>query len=130
MKIIAKMTTYERRAYHCKSNSKRLSNMSYREPPVAGSLGSLFQGGKSSHPLPVPPPTTSVPAEDTPVPSLGTSSLNQEDSSQGSFKSAQQVVNSLVEIVEADLEMDDKDARILSDAMTAEVRSVCSNSVN
>ena len=40
-----------------------------------------------------------------------------------SMTSTQQVVNKLVEIVEADPEVDDEEAQALSDAMDAEVRS-------
>ena len=90
---------------------------------MAGSSGSPFPSGKSSIPLPVPPPITVVPAADVPIPSSGSSSSDKENSSVGSFQSAQQVVNELVEIVEADLEVDDKEAQALSDAMDAEVRS-------
>ena len=45
------------------------------------------------------------------------------NSSPGSFQSAQQAVNKLVEIVEADPEVDDEEARALLDALDAEVRS-------
>ena len=124
VKIIARMSTYEERACHCGSNSEHLSNMSYGEPLVAGSLGFLFQGGKlSSHPLPIPPPTTSFPAADVPVPSLGSSDLDKENSSLGSFQSTQQIVTDLVEVVEVDPAVDNKEARVLLDVMDAEVRS-------
>ena len=49
--------------------------------------------------------------------------MDKENSSQGSFQSAQQVVMDLVEVVEADPEVDDDDARALSDVMDAKVRS-------
>ena len=97
--------------------------MSYGEPPVAGSLGSSFPGSQSSIPLPVPPPTTSVLAAEIPIPTLGSSSSDKENSSTGSFQSTQQAVNELVEIMEVDPEVDDKEAQALSDAMDAEVRS-------
>ena len=65
----------------------------------------------------------SVLAADIPVPSLGSSDSDKENSSQGSFESAQQAVNKLVEIVEADLKVNNKEARILSNVMDAKVRS-------
>ena len=117
------MMTYEEKACHCGSNSDHLSDMLYGEPPVAGSLGSSFPDGESSCPFPIPPPTNSVPAVDIPIPSLGLSDSDKENSSPGSFKSAQQIVTDLVEIVESDPEVDDKEARILLDMMDAEVRS-------
>ena len=97
--------------------------MSYEEPPVASGSGMSFPGGGSPSPLPVPPPATQVPAADIPVPSSGSSSSDKENSSIGSFQSAQQAVNELVEIMEADPEVDDEEAQALSDAMDAEVRS-------
>ena len=123
VKIISCMETFEEKACHCGSNCDHLSEMSYGEPLVAGSSGSLFPSGESFIPLPIPPLPTSVPAVDIPIPSLGSSSLDKENSSPGSFQSAQQAVNRLVEIVEADPEVDDKEAQALSDAMDAEVRS-------
>ena len=117
VQIIARMTRYEDRTRHCGENIDCLSDMSYGEPLVASSLGKL-----SSWPLPVPPLATLVPAVDIPVPSLGSSSSDKENSSLGPFQSAQQAVNKLVEIVEADLEVDDEEAWILSDLMDAEVR--------
>ena len=91
--------------------------MSYQEPPVASGSGTSFPGGGSPSPVPVPPPTSQVPAADIPVPSLGSSSSDKENSSIGSFQSAQQAVSELVEIVEADLEVDDEEAQALSDAV-------------
>ena len=89
---------------------------------VSGSHASFPSGGSPS-PIPVPPPASQVPAPDVPLPSLGSSSSDKENSSVGSFQSAQQVVNELVEIVEADPEVDDEEAQALSDAMDAKVRS-------
>ena len=59
---------------------------------------------------------------DIPIPSLGSSSSDKEDSSLRSFQSTQQVVNKLVEIIKVNPEVDDEDARVLSDMMDAEVR--------
>ena len=96
--------------------------MSYQDPPVASGSSVSFPGGRLPSPVPVPPLTTQVPA-DIPVPSSGLSSSDKENSSIGSFQSTQQAVNKLVEIVEADPEVDDKEAQALLDAMDAEVRS-------
>ena len=51
------MESFEEKACHCGSNSDRLSDVSYGEPPVAGSSGSSFPSGESSIPLPIPPPS-------------------------------------------------------------------------
>ena len=123
VKLAERMESFEEKACHCGSNSNRLSDMSYGEPPVARSSGSSFPSGESSIPLPVPPPSAPVPAADVPVPSSGSSSSDKENSSVGSFQSAQQAVNKLVEIVEVDPEVDNEEAQALSDAMDAEVRS-------
>ena len=97
--------------------------MLYQEPPVAsGSIASFHSGGSSS-PIPVPPPTSQVPAAKISVPSSGSSSSDKENSSVGSFQFAQQAVNKLVEIVEADLQVDDEGTQALSDAMDTKVRS-------
>ena len=117
------MDGLKEKACYCGSNSNRLSDMLYGEPPVAGSSGSSFPSGKSSIPLPVPPPSAPVPAVDIPVPSSGSSSSDKENSSIGSFQSTQQAVGELVETVEVDPEVDDEEAQALSDAMDAEVRS-------
>ena len=113
VKLAKCMDSLGEKACHCRSNSDHLSDMSYGEPPIAGSSGSSFPSGKSSAPLPIPPPSAPVPAADVPVPSPGLSSSNQENSSVGSFQSAQQAVNELVEIVEADPEVDDEEAQAL-----------------
>ena len=117
------MTGFKAQACHCGSNSGRLSDVSYDKPPVASGSGDSFPGGRSPSPIPVPPPTSLVPAADIPICSSGSSSSDKENSSPGSFQSAQQAVNKLVEIVEADPEVDDEEAQALSDAMDAEVRS-------
>ena len=121
--IIARITGYEDKVCCCGENSDCLSDMLYGEPPVASGSDRSFPSKSSSQPIPIPLLATSVLAADIPPPSLASSDLDKENSSQGSFKSAQQVVNELVEIMEADLEVDDKEARILSDAMDAKVRS-------
>ena len=117
------MTSFEAQVCRCGEGSERLSDMSYQEPPVASGSGTSFPSGGSSSPIPVPPPATQVPAPDVALPSSGLSSSDKENSSVGSFQSAQQAVNELVEIVEADPEVDDEEAQVLSDAMDAEVRS-------
>ena len=117
------MTGFEEQVCRCGQDSGRLSDLSYHEPPVASGSGLSFRDGGSPSPVPVPPPATQVPAADVPIPSSGSSSSDKENSSVGSFQSAQQAVNELVEIMEADLEVDDEEAQALSDAMDAEVRS-------
>ena len=49
--------------------------------------------------------------------------MDKENSSPGSFQFAQQAVNELGEIVDADLEVNDEEAQALLDVMDAEVRS-------
>ena len=117
------MTGFEAQACHCGLNSDRLSDMSYAEPLVASGSGASFPSGGSSSPIPVPPPTAPVPAADIPIPSSGSSSSDKENSSVRSFQSTQQVVNKLVKIMEADPEVDDKEAQALLDMMDMEVRS-------
>ena len=117
------MTGFEAQACHCGSNSDHLSDMSYEEPLVASGSNDSFLGGQSPIPIFVPAPSALIPAENVPVPLSGSSSLDKENSSVGSFQSAQQAVTKLVEVVEADPEVDDEEAQALSDAMDAEVRS-------
>ena len=117
------MTSFEAQVCRCGSNSDHLSDMSYHEAPVASGSGDSFPGGRSPSPIPIPPLSALVPAADIPVPPLGSSSSDKENSSIGSFQSTQQAVNELVEIVEVDPEVDDKEAQALSDAMDTEVRS-------
>ena len=121
--LALQMTGFEAQVCRCGEESERLSDVSYQEPPVASGSGVSFPSGGSSSPLPVPPPASQVPAPDVTLPSSGSSSSDKENSSIGSFQSAQQAVSELVEIVEADLEVDDEEAQALSDAMDAEVRS-------
>ena len=110
VKLAEHMESFEEKACHCRSNSNCLSDVLYGEPPVAGSSGSSFPSGESSIPLPIPPPSAPVLAVDVPVPSLGLSSSDKENSSIGSFQSARQAVNKLVEIVEVDPEVEDEEA--------------------
>ena len=117
------MTGFEAQVCQCGAGSEQLSDVSYQEPLVASGSSSSFSSGGSSSPLPVPPPASQVPAPDVPLPSSGSSSSDKENSSVGSFQSAQQAVNELVEIVDADPEVDNEEAQALSDAMDAEVRS-------
>ena len=116
------MTGFEEQVCRCGEGSGRLSDISYEEPPVASGSGLSFRGGRSPSPIPVPPPTAQVQGEDVALPSSGSSSSDKENSSVGSFQSAPQGVSELVEIVEADPEVDDEEAQALSDAMDAEVR--------
>jgi len=108
----------EEKVCHCADNSDRLSGLSYAEPAVASSSSGPFPADQSPSPIPVPPPvTTLVPAE-FPVPSSEASDSDKENSSPRSVESAQP----LRELVKIE-EIDDEEARLLSDAMDAEVRS-------
>ena len=115
--MVTWMVGYEERACHCSDDSEHLSNLSYGEPAVASS--SSFPSGTSPIPIPVPAPSTSLPASDIPLPSSETSDSDKENSSPGSFKSAQQVVTELVEIQE----VDEEEAQVLLDVMDAQVQS-------
>ena len=117
------MTGFEEQVCRCGEGSGRLSDLSYDEPPVASGSGLSFRDGGSPSPVPIPPPATQVQGPDVALPSSGSSSSDKENSSVGSYQSAPQVVSELVEIVEADLEVDSEEAQALSDAMDAEVRS-------
>ena len=117
------MTGFEQQVCRCGEGSGRLSDVSYDEPPVASGSGLSFRDGGSSSPVPIPAPASQVQGPDVPLPSSGSSSSDKENSSVGSFQSAPQAVSELVEIVEADPDVDDKEAQALSDAMDAEVRS-------
>ena len=74
-------------------------------------------------PIPVPPPAATGVGPEFPVSPSSPSDSDKENSNEGSFESAQQVVTELVEIREVDPEVDDEEAQALSDAMDAEVRS-------
>ena len=121
--LALRMTGFEQQVCRCGKGSGRLSDMSYNEPPVASGSDLSFHGGGSPSPIPVPAPGSQVQGPDVPLPSSGSSSSDKENSSVGSYQSAPQAVSALVEIVEADPEVDDEEAQALSDAMDAEVRS-------
>ena len=117
------MTGFEEQVCRCGEGSGRLSDVSYDEPPVASGSGLSFHDGGSPSPVPVPPPASQVQGPDVALPSPESGSSDKENSSVGSYQSAPQVVSELVEIVDADPEVDDEEAQALSDAMDAEVRS-------
>ena len=117
------MTSFEQQVCRCGEDSGRLSDLSYDEPSVASGSNLSFRDGGSPSAIPIPPPVSQVQGPDVPFPSSGSSSSDKENSSVGSFQSAPQIVNELVEIAEADPEVDDEEAQALSDAMDAEVRS-------
>ena len=121
--LALRMTGFEEQVCRCGEGSGRLSDLSYDEPPVASGSGLSFQDGGSPSPVPVPPPATQVPGEEVALPSSGSGSSDKENSSVGSFQSAPGAVSELVEIVDADPEVDDEEAQALSDAMDAKVRS-------
>ena len=117
--MVQRMTGYEEKACHCGEESGRLSQLSYLEPPVASSSGPSFPAGNSSEPIPVPPPTVGGAGPELPLSPLSSGDSDKENSLEGSFESAQQVVTALVEI----REVQDEEAQALSDAMDEEVRS-------
>ena len=121
--LALRMTGFEEQVCRCGLGSGRLSDVSYDEPPVASGSGLSFRDGGSPSPVPVPPPVSSIQGPDVTLPSSGSSSSDKENSSPRSFQSAPQAVSELVEIVEADPDVDDEEAQVLSDAMDAEVRS-------
>ena len=117
------MTGFEEQVCRCAQGSGRLSDVSYDEPPVASGSGLSFRSSRTPSPIPVPAPVSQVQGPEVPLPSSGSSSSDKENSSVGSYQSAPQAVSELVEIVEADPEVDNEEAQALSDAMDAEVRS-------
>ena len=117
--MVQRMTGYEEKACHCGEDSERLSQLSYQEPPVASSSGPSFPGEGSPEPIPVPTPAVVRDGPELPVSPSSPSDSDKENSNEGSFESAQQVVTELVEI----REVDDEEAQALSDAMDEEVRS-------
>ena len=121
--LALRMTGFEQQVCRCGEGSGRDSFVSYDEPPVAPGSDLSFHDGGSPSPIPVPPPVAQVQGEDVGLPSSGSSSSDKENSSVGSYQSAPQVVSELVEIVEADPDVNDEEAQALSDAMDAEVRS-------
>ena len=120
--LALRMTGFEQEVCRCGEGSGCLSDVSYEEPPVASGSGLSFRSGGSPSPVPVPPPVSQVQGPDVALPSSGSSSSDKENSSPRSFQSAPQAVSDLVEIVEADPDVDDEEAQALSDAMDAEVR--------
>ena len=121
--LALRMTGFEQQVCRCGEGSGRLSDVSYDEPPIASGSGPSFRDGGSPSPIPIPPPVPQGQGPDVPLLSSGSSSSDKENSSVGSFQSAPQIVSELVEIVEADPDVDDEEAQALSDAMDAEVRS-------
>ena len=117
--MVKRMTGYEDKACHCGEDSERLSQLSYEEPPVASSSGPSFPSGGSPEPIPVPPPTAGGAGPEFPVSPSSPSDSDKENSLEGSFESAQQVVTELVGV----REVQDEEAQVLSDAMDEEVRS-------
>ena len=117
--MVRRMTGYEEKACHCGEDSERLSQLSYEEPPVASSSGPSFPSEGSPEPIPVPPPAAGGAGPSVPVSPSSPGDSDKENSNEGSFESAQQVVTELVEI----WEVQDEEAQALSDAMDEEVRS-------
>ena len=117
--MVNRMTGYKEKACRCGEDSERLSQLSYGEPPVASSSGPSFPSEGSSQPIPVPPPTVGGAAPEFPVSPSSPGDSDKENSNEGSFESAEQVVTELVEI----REVQDEEAQALLDAMDEEVRS-------
>ena len=117
--MVNRMTGYEEKACRCGDDSGHISQLSYGEPLVASSLGPSFPGEGSPQPVPIPPPTAVVTGPEFPLSPLSPGDSDKENSNEGSFESAQQVVTELVEIQE----VDEEEAQVLLDAMDAEVRS-------
>ena len=86
---------------------------------MASSSGPSFPSEGSPEPIPVPPPAVIGGGPEFPASPSSPGDSDKENSNEGSFESAQQVVTELVEI----REVDDEEAQALSDAMDAEVRS-------
>ena len=117
--MVKRMTGYEEKACRCGEDSERLSQLSYGEPPVALSSGPSFPSEGSLQPIPIPPPSVGGANPEVPMSPSSPGDSDKENSNEGSFESAQQVVMELVEI----REVQDKEAQALSDAMDEEVRS-------
>ena len=101
------------------TDSERLSDLSYGDPPVASSSGPSFPSGESPHPIPVPPLAAVVADPEFPLSPSSPGDFDKENSNEGSFESTQPVVTKLVEIQE----VDNEEAQVLSDVMDAEVRT-------
>ena len=119
--MVNRMTGYKEKACRCGEDSERLSNLFYGEPPVASLSGPSFLSEGSPQPIPVPPPAVVVADLEFPVSPSSPGDSDKENSSAGSFESAQQVVTGLVAIQEE--EVLDKEAQALLDATDREVRS-------
>ena len=117
--MVNRMTGYEEKACHCGEDSECLSHLSYEEPPVALSSGPSFPSEGSPQPIPVPLLAAVVADPEFPISPSSPGDSDKENSNEGSFESAQQVVTDLVEIQE----VDDEEAQVLSDATDEEVRS-------
>ena len=117
--MVKRMTDYEEKACRCGEDSERLSQLSSAEPLVASSSVPSFPIEGSPQPIPVPLPTVGGADPEFPVSPSSPGDSDKENSNEGSFESAQQVVTELVEI----REVQDEDAQALSDAMDEEVRS-------
>ena len=86
---------------------------------MASSSGPSFPSEGSPEPIPVPPPAVVGDSPEFPVSPSSPGDSDKENSSAGSFESAQAVVTELVKI----REVEDEEAQALSDAMDEEVRS-------
>ena len=93
--MVKRVTGYEEMACHCGEDSGRVSQLSYAEPPVASSSGPSFLGEGSPRPIPVPPPTVGVADQEFPCSPLSPGDSDKENSNEGPFESAQQVVTEL-----------------------------------
>ena len=117
--MVKRMTGYEEKACRCGEDSEHLSQLSYAEPLVASSSGPSFPVEGSPQPIPIPPPAVGGADSSVPVSPSSPSDSDKENSHEGSFESAEQVVTELVEI----REVQDEEAQALLDAMDEEVRS-------
>ena len=117
--MVNRMTGYEKKACCCGEDSGQISQLSYGEPPVASSSGPSFPSEGSPQPIPIPPPTTGVADPEFPISPSSSGDSDKENSNEGSFESAQQVVTELVEV----REIEDEEAQAISAAMDEEVRS-------
>ena len=96
--MVKRMTGYEEKACRCGEDSERLSQLSYGEPPVASSSGPSFLSEGSPQPIPVPPPAIDRADPELPVSPSSPGDSDKENSNEGSFESAQQVVTELVDV--------------------------------
>ena len=117
--MVNRMTGYEEKACCCGEDSERLSQLSYGDPPVALSSGPPCPSEGSPQPIPILPPAAVVTGPEFPLSPSSPGDSDKENSNEGSFESAQQIMTELVKIQE----VDDEEAQALSDAIDAEVRS-------